>query len=173
MIFNSKFIFILSYDYSMACFSCKKPMTNFLSYGSKKDILRNGYQPPENMSESDRLCKSCLLEIKNTQTKGRSVRQKVSVGWQVGILLLGLIVPFVWLYPFYKIEKLLKAFAISIVLVVGGAIPLILVSALELDEYVANLFAVFFGIAYFAKIPILFYFLIKWTRAYNEKYHAN
>jgi len=156
-----------------SCFSCHKKLNYLYSYSrSKREIILNGYQPPENMSESDNLCKSCVLELKNTQTQGTKPTEKISVGWQVGILLIGLIVPFVWLYPFYKIEKLLKAFLISIILVGGGFVPLIIVSALEFDEFISSMLTVAFGLAYFVKIPILFYFLIKWTREYNEKYHA-
>ncbi len=62
------------------CFSCNKKMISVLNYGSKKDILKNGYLPPSEMSDRDKLCKSCLLEIKNNQTHDKHLRKKVSMG---------------------------------------------------------------------------------------------
>ena len=139
-------------------------MVTILSYGSKKDVLKNGYQPPENMSGRDKLCKSCLLEIKNNQTQGRKHNEKASIGSQIGILLLGIIIPFVWLYPFYKVGKLGYGLIISVGLTIVAFVPLIISFEFDLDSTVGA----YFIILHFAKIPILFYFLIKWTRAWNK-----
>ncbi|QUC65423.1 hypothetical protein NsoK4_04040 [Nitrosopumilus sp. K4] len=140
-----------------------------MSFGSRKDILRSGYRPPENMQNGDKLCKSCLLKIKDIQTKGKPQREKVSLGFQIGILLLGLIIPFVWLYPFYKIEKLGYGLIISLILTVGGIIPLAISVRLDIDSSISSAMLLLMVIMWFGKIPVLFYFLIKWTKEWNKE----
>ena len=94
-------------------------------------------------------------------------KEKVSIGWQVGILLIGVIIPFVWLYPFYKIQKLTYGVIISIGLTVLAFAPFLI--SVQIDSTVGGWL---FFILYFAKIPILFYVLIRWSREWNAKFDS-
>ena len=58
------------------CFTCHKKLNVFSAQGNKKFIIRNGYIPPDNMTEHDTLCQSCLDEIKRTQTRGKNMDEK-------------------------------------------------------------------------------------------------
>ena len=60
------------------CFSCQKKIHILSRQGDKKFIIRNGYIPNEKMAESDKLCQSCLDEIKRTQTQGKTSDKKMS-----------------------------------------------------------------------------------------------
>ena len=139
------------------CFSCHKKMVTILSYGSKKDVLRNGYQPPENMSNGDRLCKSCLLEIKNNQTQGRKYGETISM---MGQMILTVIFPGL---SALRIEKWRRFAGISLLLdiaIIGGTIAI--GSMTEIYE-----FFVIAVIFYFVS-PFDFYFIHKWTKEWNE-----
>ena len=140
-----------------SCFSCHKKMLSVLSYGSKKDVLRNGYQPPENMSNGDRLCKSCLLEIKNNQTQGRKYGETISM---MGQMILTVIFPGL---SALRIEKWRRFAGISLLLdiaIIGGTIAI--GSMTEIYE-----FFVIAVIFYFVS-PFDFYFIHKWTKEWNE-----
>jgi|APSaa5957512535_1039671.scaffolds.fasta_scaffold111923_2 hypothetical protein len=146
------------------CFSCKNRIGVLKQECSKKMIMRSGYIPPENITDSDKVCVPCFENIKKTQTKGITHNEKVSLVFQSVILLLGIVIPFVWLYPFYKIGKIGYGLVITIVLTISAFVPLLISFELDLDTTVGGLFI----ILYFAKIPILFFFLIKWTREWNK-----
>jgi len=60
------------------CFSCQKKIHILSRQGDKKFIIRNGYIPNEKMAESDKLCQSCLDEIKRTQTQVKTSDKKIS-----------------------------------------------------------------------------------------------
>ena len=140
-----------------SCFSCHKKMLSVFSYGSKKDVLRNGYQPPENMSNGDRLCKSCLLEIKNNQTQGRKYGETISM---MGQMILTVIFPGL---SALRIEKWRRFAGISLLLdiaIIGGTIAI--GSMTEIYE-----FFVIAVIFYFVS-PFDFYFIFKWTKEWNE-----
>jgi len=140
-----------------SCFSCHKKMLSVFSYGSKKDVLRNGYQPPENMSNGDRLCKSCLLEIKNNQTQGRKYGETISM---MGQMILTVIFPGL---SALRIEKWRRFAGISLLLdiaIIGGTIAI--GSMTEIYE-----FFVIAVIFYFVS-PFDFYFIHKWTKEWNE-----
>ena len=139
------------------CFSCHKKMISVFSYGNKKDVLRNGYQPPENMSNGDRLCKSCLLEIKNNQTQGRKYGETISM---MGQMILTVIFPGL---SALRIEKWRRFAGISLLLdiaIIGGTIAI--GSMTEIYE-----FFVIAVIFYFVS-PFDFYFIHKWTKEWNE-----
>ena len=132
-------------------------MLSVFSYGSKKDVLRNGYQPPENMSNGDRLCKSCLLEIKNNQTQGRKYGETISM---MGQMILTVIFPGL---SALRIEKWRRFAGISLLLdiaIIGGTIAI--GSMTEIYE-----FFVIAVIFYFVS-PFDFYFIYKWTKEWNE-----
>jgi len=132
-------------------------MLSVFSYGSKKDVLRNGYQPPENMSNGDRLCKSCLLEIKNNQTQGRKYGETISM---MGQMILTVIFPGL---SALRIEKWRRFAGISLLLdiaIIGGTIAI--GSMTEIYE-----FFVIAVIFYFVS-PFDFYFIHKWTKEWNE-----
>ena len=140
----------------MACFICKKFMINFLSYGSRNDILRNGYRPPDMMNDLDRLCKSCLMKLKENEPQGEVKEKAVSMAWQIFTT--------IWIpgYAALKIEKWRKMFLISIprsilsiylfLLAIGNESPLLFMIAL---------------LWYFAN-PIDLYFIYKWTSEWNK-----
>ena len=132
-------------------------MLSVFSYGSKKDVLRNGYQPPENMSNGDRLCKSCLLEIKNNQTQGRKYGETISM---MGQMILTVIFPGL---SALRIEKWRRFAGISLLLdiaIIGGTVAI--GSMIEIYElYIVAL------IFYFIS-PFDFYFIHKWTKEWNE-----
>ena len=48
-----------------------------------KEVLRNGFQTPKNMTDSDNLCKSCLNEIADTQTRGRTHNEAIGMMGQM------------------------------------------------------------------------------------------
>jgi hypothetical protein len=132
-------------------------MLSVFSYGSKKDVLRNGYQPPENMSNGDRLCKSCLLEIKNNQTQGRKYGETISM---MGQMILTVIFPGL---SALRIEKWRRFAGISLLLdiaTIGGTVAI--GSMTEIYE-----FFVIAVIFYFVS-PFDFYFIHKWTKEWNE-----
>ena len=131
-------------------------MFNVFSYGSKKDILRNGYQPPENMSNGDRLCKLCLLEIKDNQTQGRKHKEAKGM---IGQIILTTIFPGL---AAFRIEKWWSFAGISLLLdivVIGSVIGI--GSITEIYEFF--IIALMF---YFVS-PFDFYFIHKWTKEWN------
>ena len=139
------------------CFLCKKKMIQFLSFGSKKDVLRNGYRPPENMSNDDRLCKSCLFKLKNNQTQGKKHNEAKGM---TGQIILTVFAPGL---SAFRIEKWWRLFAFSILLdvpVIGG---LLLIYS-TIDSYIFMVMAIIF---YFIS-PFDFYFIHNWTREWNK-----
>ena len=86
------------------------------------------------------------------------VTQKpVSVNWQTVFM----IIPYVWIYAFYRIEKLMM----GIVLLVVTAIVTALVASMffGLDGYL---------IAWLVSIGIPIYFIRKWSTEWNEKFQT-
>jgi len=86
------------------------------------------------------------------------VTQKpVSVNWQT----IFMIIPYVWIYAFYRIEKLLM----GIVLLVVTAIVTALVASMffGLDGYL---------FAWLVSIGIPIYFIRKWSTEWNEKFQT-
>ena len=139
------------------CFSCHKKMISVFSYGNKKDVLRNGYQPPENMSKGDRLCKSCLLELKNNQTQGRKYNEAMGMPGQI------ILTVFAPGLSALRIEKWWRFFAFSFLLditIIGG---LFLIYSTT-ENYIFMILAIIF---YFIS-PFDFYFIHKWTKEWNE-----
>jgi len=67
------------------CFSCQKKIDILDRQGDKKFIIRHGYIPNEKMTESDKLCQSCLDEIVRTQTQEKTSDTKMGKGMGIGI----------------------------------------------------------------------------------------
>jgi len=109
------------------------------------------------MSNGDRLCKSCLLEIKNNQTQGRKYGETISM---MGQMILTVIFPGL---SALRIEKWRRFAGISLLLdiaIIGGTIAI--GSMTEIYE-----FFVIAVIFYFVS-PFDFYFIHKWTKEWNE-----
>ncbi len=78
----------------------------------------------------------------------------VSVNWQTVFM----IIPYVWIYAFYRIEKLMM----GIVLLVVTAIVTALVGSM--------FFGLFYLFAWIISIGIPIYFIRKWSTEWNEKF---
>jgi len=78
----------------------------------------------------------------------------VSVGWQTLLVVL----PLIWLFAFYRIEKLMMGI---LILLVGFGISI--VSQLILP------FPYGFGLALIVTIPLSIYFIRKWSKDWNIK----
>lgn len=77
------------------CYSCKKEIGFFKPRGSVDDVLKSGYRPPQDMTEPDKLCQTCLDEIKRTQIKGSIANQKKPMKLKP-VIPLGLFAIYVW-----------------------------------------------------------------------------
>ncbi|MGY5150353.1 MAG: hypothetical protein ACW9W3_09845 [Candidatus Nitrosopumilus sp. bin_68KS] len=139
------------------CFSCNKRMIGFLSYGSRKDVLRNGYQPPNEMKNSDKLCKSCLLEIKHNQTQGRTYNNSVNM---IGQMILTVFAPGL---SALRIEKWWRFAGISFLLDIA-----IIGSAITIGAMTENSFFYVLALIFYFVSPFDFYFIHKWTKEWNE-----
>jgi len=138
------------------CFSCKKKIGLFSFKRNKKEIMRNGYQPPENMVDFDNLCKPCLNEIADTQTRGRTHNEAINM---TGQMILTVIFPGL---SALRIEKWWRFAGISLLLdiaIIGG-----FVSIFAMTEN--SIFMILAVIFYFIS-PFDFYFIHKWTKEWN------
>ena len=141
-----------------SCFSCnKRMMVKALSFGSRKEILRAGYQPPDEMSEHDKLCKSCLIKIRDSQVKGKEIGEARSMAWQ---MFLTIIAPG---WAALMIEKWQKFVVYSLLSDLAIIIGLIYCFAI-IDNTIFLVFAIIF---YFVS-PLDFYWIHKWTKEWNE-----
>lgn len=147
------------------CFTCKKKIGMLKSRGSKKDVIHAGYVTPESMTDHDRLCQSCLDEIKRTQVQGKKIIDKIGVTGQIILCLIPFFHLILQVYSFHRIQKVTRYAMYSAILY---AIP---ISLLVIGYYVHELkVLIYIGIsgfigAYF--IPVIW--VIDWTRKYNQK----
>jgi len=82
-------------------------------------------------------------------------QQPVSVGWQVVFLF----IPYVWIYAFYRIEKLLFGIVIALVsLAITTGIQMVLP------------FPFGFILAFFTSFFLPIYFIVNWSREWNAKF---
>lgn len=140
------------------CFSCNKKINIFSFKRNAKDVLRIGFQPPENMTDSDNLCKSCLDEIADTQTRGRTYNNAVDM---TGQMILTVFAPG---WSALRIEKWMRFFAISFLLdiaIIGGTIAIAVITEISYFYIIALIF-------YFIS-PFDFYFIHKWTKEWNKE----
>lgn len=77
------------------CFSCHKKLEPMDKWGDKKHILHFGYMSPKGMSKHDKLCRSCLDNIKNTQVKEIQLKGKYVKELPVKKSIIGSYIP-VW-----------------------------------------------------------------------------
>lgn len=100
--------------------------------------------------------------------------QKVSVGWQVVFTIIGVFVPFVWLYPFYKIRKIIRMILIRLLVVGLSIVPLLTyfmigyISSTEPNPDMELLVIMPLMITYTAGGLINIPFIIKWSKAWNR-----
>ena len=140
------------------CFSCQKKISLFGFKRNMKEVMRDGYQPPENMTDYDDLCKSCCNKISDTQTRGRTYNKPVNMKEQM------ILTVFAPGWSALRIEKWTRFVGISFLLdiaIIGGAF--VIGSMTEIYE--------FYGVAiifYFIS-PFDFYFLHKWTKEWNKE----
>ena len=143
-----------------SCFSCNKKLNYFYSYSrSKRDILLSGYHPPENMTKSDNLCKTCVKELKKSQTRGRRYSEAKSM---LGQMILCVFAPGI---AALRIERWMKMWAYS---VFPQYAIIILIGFFEIQFYEFPIIAL---LLYFT-FPLNFYWIHRWTKEWNEKYHA-
>ena len=81
------------------CFSCHKELGSFSKRGNKKDIVRAGYQPNEEMSDTDVLCQNCLEQFGKTQERGKRRGERSGMAGQIVV---GFIFP---LIAFWRIGR--------------------------------------------------------------------
>lgn len=134
------------------CFSCHKKIRMFSKQANEEFILVYGYQPPEGMSKHDKLCQTCLDNIKNTQVQGKIRQFKQSVFWNIVIIFL--LAP----VAFYFVKRLRKWMLYCF-------IPWILV--LPLISVIYTPYLIWIGILGFYAFSI--YFIIKWTEEWNAR----
>ena len=130
-------------------------MINIFSYGGRKDILRNGYQPPKNLSGQDRLCKSCLMELRKNQKQGKTYDEAVSMTRQMF---------WCFLFPGFaalNIEKWMKMWIFSIFPQYG---MIIVLGFFEIEFYEVPWIAL---LLYFT-FPLNFYWIHRWTKEWNK-----
>ena len=82
-------------------------------------------------------------------------QEPVSVGWQTAFMF----IPYVWIYAFYRIEKLLLGIVLLLVaLAISTAVQMLLP------------FPFGFGIALAVSIGLPVYFIREWSREWNTKF---
>ncbi len=82
-------------------------------------------------------------------------QEPVSVGWQTVFMF----IPYVWIYAFYRIEKLLLGIVLLLVaLAISTAVQMLLP------------FPFGFGIALAVSIGLPVYFIREWSREWNTKF---
>ena len=94
---------------------------------------------------------------------------KVSLPWQIFLVVLGLIIPFVALYPFYKIKKLGRIIGIHFLIIGVTLIPLFIGMGLEYEGEYDYLLMMPFLVVYLGRTLIDLPFIIKWSRKWNKK----
>lgn len=134
------------------CFSCHKKFGVFGKRANREFILTYGYQPPERMSNYDKLCQSCLDNIKNTQVQGKVRQFKQSVGWNIVIIFL--LAP----VAFYFVKRLTKWVLYCVI--PWGFVTAI--GSLTSNPYLSGLGGLGF-------LSFNIYFIITWTREWNAK----
>jgi len=87
------------------------------------------------------------------------VEQKpVSIGWQIVFV----IIPYVWIYAFYRIEKLRIGIVLAIIsTIVGIGFQMMLPFPWGLSS----------SWVFYIIIPI--YFVVKWSKVWNEKFQTS
>jgi len=85
-------------------------------------------------------------------------QEPVSVGWQIVFL----IIPYVWIYAFYRIEKLRIGLVLAIISTgVGIGFQMLLPFPWGLAS----------SWVFYIIIPI--YFIVKWSREWNKKFESS
>lgn len=146
------------------CFSCNTHIGFFKPRASKKEITRAGYVPVSGMSENDKLCQKCLDEIKRTQVQGKRLTDKVGM---VGQIILCLIFP---LLAFWRIEKTLRFLAYWAIIAIGITVIIAVPYTIDKDSEIALSLGVWIIVVFYIggwAIPL--YWIIKWTRQYNQE----
>jgi putative lipase involved disintegration of autophagic bodies len=98
----------------------------------------------------------------------------VNVKWQLIFTIIGVFVPFVWLYPFNKIHKIIRMILIRLLVVGVTAIPMVIYFGLayitntEPNEDYALVFLMPLMLSYSIGGVINIPFIIKWSRTWNH-----
>lgn len=98
-------------------------------------------------------------------------KKKVNLPEQIVITLIGLFIPLVWIYPFYKIQKVTRFFLIYLG-VFGSLMGLMLLSTIlpeEIGTILIGIGAFGYIVGGFIAIP----FIIKWSRVWNKSIDAD
>ena len=132
---------------------------------SRKEMLRNGWQTPENMTDRDKLCKLCLRELKKFQTKGKTYDEAVNIGWQ---LLLAFLAPG---WACLRISRWRKWFLYGALPRWGIMFVGLMIYALVVDnsEAIESSIVMWIVIIFvFIGSPHEYYLIGKWTKEYNK-----
>jgi hypothetical protein len=140
------------------CFSCKKEISFFDYKQDRKEILMIGYQPPENMNDyDDKLCRPCLDELANNQTRGRKRNKGVNLKWQ---MVLAIFAPG---FSALRIEKWLRFNAMAFLV----DVPIIVVF-FGLAIWAEMEFLMAIAVIFYLVSPFDIYIIHKWTKEWNE-----
>jgi len=105
------------------------------------------------------------------------MNKKVNLGMQIVWVLVGQIIPFVWIYPFNKIHKIGRLIGWKLLIMGVSIIPVIVVA---LSDYILStsymdgtivmipFFMVYLGIGL---VDIVF--IVKWSMEWNDKLHLS
>ncbi len=148
------------------CFSCKKNIGLFKPRAHKKEIIRVGYTPPNDMSDKDSLCQECLSVVKLNQVQGKNLNSIVGVTGQIILCLIPVLHYILQSYAFIRINKFRK-FLIYFLIIHVPAIVMVFTgfsfAGFALISYIgaAGLIGGYF-------IPVIW--IIDWTREYNKNF---
>ena len=110
-------------------------------------------------------CQLCIRKnFINDETRMDHLKShKVRISSQLLILVIGFVVPFVWLYPFSKICKTIYGVLIMLGLpILGFLSSMYLLNGTTSSSYV-------FGSCYLLMIILSLYFLSGWSKKWNKK----
>ena len=96
------------------------------------------------------------------------MNQKINITSQLIFITIGIFIPFIGMYPFYKIKKLTKIIIIRVIAMLVTIVPIAIAVSID-PEYIFTsiypLVAVYLVIIILIEYP----FIIRWTREWNEK----
>lgn len=145
------------------CYSCEKDIGIFKSRGKSKDIIRAGYEPPEGMLEHHVLCQDCLDNIRQTQTQGEKLNERVNMAGQI---ILCFFFPLLSFWRINKTRKFLKYYFIIIAVVLVGV--LVPVYAFPDNSDVSTVGFTVFALFYFGWWIVPMIWVYSWTKEYNK-----
>lgn len=132
---------------------------------SKKEILRNGWQTPENMTNHDKICKPCLQELKKSQTRGKTYGKAVSMSWQ---FILAVIAPGLASLRISRWRKWMLYGGLPRYGIIFTAFVVYVLIVDSLDS-IGNSFAMWIIIIFmFIGSPHEYYLIGKWTKERNK-----